>query len=203
MATKRNRSAQAAALSPLHQSGPVADFLPYGLGGRADAARADYGSAAFGEQRRDRSWPRARAAAAPAGTQAVSVPPQGWRLAIHPCPLCRASASRLAPEPAYFTGYRPREHAVARKTFFLKRKAASGTTDAKGLSAAHPASWVQPCKGGRRSCDCVRLQAWRRPVAPLFVRSSQCMLHRYEPDAAGNLLSARADEAEPLVRPDR
>lgn len=42
-----------------------------------------------------------------------------------------------------------------------------------------------------------------RPVAPLFVRSSQCMLHRYEPDAAGNLLSARADEAEPLVRPDR
>ena len=36
-----------------------------------------------------------------------------------------------------------------------------------------------------------------------FVRSSQCMLHRYEPDAAGNLLSARADEAEPLVRPDR
>ena len=40
-------------------------------------------------------------------------------------------------------------------------------------------------------------------VAPLFVRSSQCMLHRYEPDAAGNLLSARADEAEPLVRPDR
>lgn len=84
----------------------------------------------------------------------------------HPCPLCRASASRLAPEPAYFTGYRPREHAVARKTFFLKRKAASGTTDAKGLSAAHPASWVQPCKGGRRSCDCVRCKRggglWRR-----------------------------------------
>ena len=26
------------------------------------------------------------------------------------------------------------------------------------------------------------------------------MLHRYEPDAVGNLLSARADEAEPLVR---
>ena len=54
-------------------------------GRTGDAARADYGSAAFGEQRRDRSWPRARAAAAPAGTQAVSVPPQGWRLAIHPC----------------------------------------------------------------------------------------------------------------------
>lgn len=40
--------------------------------------------------------PRPRAAAAPAGTQAVSVPPQGWRLAIHPCPLCRAC---LSPRP--------------------------------------------------------------------------------------------------------
>ena len=99
------------------------------------------------------------------------MPPQGWRLAIHPCPLCRASASRLAPEPAYFTGYRPREHAVARKTFFLKRKTASGTTDAKGRSAAHPASWVQPCKGGRRSCDCVRCKRggglWRRFLSDL------------------------------------
>lgn len=47
-----------------------------------------------------------------AGTQAVSVPPQGWRLAIHPCPLCCASASCLAPELAHFAGYRSGEYVV-------------------------------------------------------------------------------------------
>ena len=91
----RNRSAQAAQRYPPSSIWPCC-LPPYGLGGRADAARADYGSAAFGEQRRDRSWPRARAAAAPAGTQAVSVPPQAgdWRRSVAKPPII--AASRLA-----------------------------------------------------------------------------------------------------------
>ncbi len=159
--------AQAAALSPFINLA-CCGFPTLWTGGRADAARADLRSAAFGEQRRDRSWPRARAAAAPAGTQAVSVPPQGWRLAIYPCPLCRASASRLAPEPAYFTGYRPREHAVARKTFFSEkenRQRNNGCQGALGGSSCLLGSALQ------RRTPIVRLrplQAWRRPVAPAF-----------------------------------